>query len=425
MVKRKIPARAKASAKPSARPAAGRIARSSKKPKPAAPKRAAVPVKRSRRAASAAGTHVIERALAAFAHDVRTPLTGIMALGELLATSDLGERERRWVAALKASADHLVALTTLVVDAARAEVQGIVLRDERFDLRAFIDSLAESMTVRAMAKGLTATRDIAADLPDAVVGDPVRLRGAIENLIDNALKFTETGGVALTVSAQRMRGSRLRLVIAVADTGFGMSAPEIKRLFRPFAQANNDIAHRYGGAGLGLVLVKRLAQAMGGRLTVTSRPGHGSTFALSVVVAVAPPRQDADMPDVDAPSVAPARRILCVEDNPYGRVILAAILKELGHSVDFVGTGEAAVLAVAGGGYDLVLMDVTLPGGNGLDATRHIRALAGPVAQVPVIGLSGLSSPEEAARARAAGMNDYLAKPISPARLAKAIAGVA
>jgi two-component system, sensor histidine kinase len=371
-------------------------------------------------------TRLIERTLAAFAHEVRTPLTGIMALSELLSTSELGERERRWVAALKSSADHLVALTTLVVDTARAEVEGIVLRDETFDLAVFVEAVAESLSVRAQAKGLQVKTDIAADLPAGVIGDPVRLRGAIENLIDNAVKFTEVGAVSLKVAASSARGRRVRITIAVSDSGIGMTPQEVRRLFRPFAQANEDIARKFGGAGLGLLLVKRLGEAMGGSLTVDSQPGRGTTFTLSVVLALAPPRDISNGSETEpARPSGPARRILCAEDNPYGRVILATIVKELGHSVDFVGSGNAAVFAVAGGAYDLVLMDVTLPSGNGIEATRRIRALNTEVAHVPIIGVSGLSSPGEESLARAAGMNDFLVKPVSPGRLAAAIAGVA
>jgi CheY-like chemotaxis protein len=374
---------------------------------------------RSRRAA---GTAPIEATLAALAHDIRTPLTGILALGELLATADLGERERGWALAIKGTAEHLAMLTSLVVDAARAEAKGLVLRRTAFRPRQLAEAIAASLSARAATKDLTAEAAIAADLPEAVIGDPLRLRGALENLIDNAVKFTDRGSVRLAVSAEALPRGRGRLVFSVSDSGIGIDANEVRRLFRPFAQASEEIARRYGGAGLGLAYVKRIAKAMRGDLTVASRRGKGSTFRLTATVDLVT-GANAERGDGagTAPRAASARplSILCVEDNPYGRVVLSTILTELGHRADFVGTGEAAVRAVAGGGYDVALIDVTLPGIDGFEATRRIRAAG---TRIAVIGVSGRGSPEEAARARAAGMDDYLPKPLSPSALAQALA---
>jgi len=378
--------------------------------------------KTRRKAPRRAPTRPLEIALAGFAHDIRTPLTGIIAIGELLSTSELGERERRWVAALKEAAEHLVALTTVVVDAARAGVRGFTLRRERFDARALAQSLAASCAARAQAKGIGCKTHIQAAFPGYVIGDPVRLRAAVENLIDNAVKFTERGDIILRMSATRAGRDRVRLSFAMIDNGIGMTSAELKRVFRPFVQANESIGRTFGGFGLGLVLVKRLAEAMGGGLAVNSRPGRGSTFTLTVVVSL--DRGAADVPNIRgaariARRAAPAKslRILCAEDNPYGRVILKTILGELGHRAEFVGSGDAVVGAAARGGYDAVLMDVALPDIDGLEATRRIRALGGAAARIPVIGVSGRSSTEEEARAHAAGMSGYLAKPISPSKL--------
>jgi CheY-like chemotaxis protein/nitrogen-specific signal transduction histidine kinase len=374
---------------------------------------------RRRRAPRAAA---VEATLAALAHDIRTPLTGILALSELLATSDLGERERGWASAIKGTADHLAMLTSLIVDAVRAEAKGLTLRRMAFGPRALADALAASLAARAGTKDLASEVHVAADLPDSVIGDPLRLRSALENLIDNAVKFTDRGRVALDVTVERLARGRVRLVFTVTDSGVGLAAAEVKRLFRPFAQANEEIARRYGGAGLGLAFVKRIAKAMRGDLTVKSKPGTGSAFRFTATVELVTPAS-AEAKDGSASTrAAPVRplRILCVEDNPYGRVVLNTILTELGHRADFVGTGEAAVEAAAGKSYDAVLMDVTLPGIDGLETTRRIRARIGSA--VRVIGVSGRSSPEEAARARAAGMDDYLPKPLSPSALARVLA---
>ncbi len=370
-------------------------------------------------------SRAIEIVLAAFAHDIRTPLTGILALSELLATSGLDERERRWVAAIKDAAEHLAQLTTLVVEGVRVGV-GRTAHDT-FHLLDFSAALAASLAARAEAKNLTCETAIAADLPVHVRGDAARLRTALENLMANAVKFTEHGRVGLKVKAARRPHNKLQLTFTVTDSGIGMSAVEIKRLFRPFAQANREIAQKFGGSGLGLVQVRRLAQAMHGNLTVESAPGRGSTFRLTVMVDRAAPREaraGAGAATTQGDKVARALNILCVEDNPYGRVVMNAILTELGHRVDFAGSGETAVEAVLRGGPDVVLIDITLAGMDGFEATRRIRALPGIAATMPVIGISGRTGARDADAAIAAGMNAYLTKPVSPRVLADTLASV-
>jgi CheY-like chemotaxis protein len=368
----------------------------------------------------------IDATLAALAHDIRTPLSGILAMSELLLTSGLPERERGWAAAIKSTAEHLEMLTSLIVDSARAQTKGLVLRHTQFDPRQLAQTLAAALAARCRAKDLASEVMIANDLPQTAIGDPLRLRAALENLIDNAVKFTEHGSVRLDVGWTKSPRGRTQLTFAVSDSGIGLATVEIKRLFRPFAQANAQIARRFGGAGLGLASIKRIARAMGGDLTVVSKPGRGSTFRLAVTVALA-----SESDSANAAAVAPfhgnasARplNILCAEDNPYGRIVLNTMLTELGHRADFVGTGEAAVEAAKAGAYDAILMDVMLSGLDGIEATRRIRALAGK--RLPIIGVSGRSSSDEEAYARAAGMDDYLAKPVGPTTLARVLAPIA
>lgn len=377
--------------------------------------------KRRRAPARASAEH--ERALATLAHEIRTPLNGILAFGELLTTSGLPARERAWAAAIKDAARHLDHLTTLVVDSAKAHAGGLVLQEQPFRPAELASGLAESFSARAGVKGLTPRTAIADDLPAAVIGDAVRLRAVLENLIDNAIKFTERGHVDFSVTAETAGRRHVRLVFSVADEGIGLSRTEIRRLFRPFTQASVTTARRFGGAGLGLAFAAGVIKAMHGTLSVKSAPGEGSVFRLSVRARLA--TEPAGVETRQGAVRSRILQVLCAEDNPYGRAVINTILGELGHRIEFVGTGEEAVAAVARGGFDLVLMDVTLSGIDGLEAARRIRALPGEASRVRIIGLSGHASAEHAAAARRAGMDDYLAKPVSPRALAEAVARVA
>ena len=387
-------------------------------------KKRASSAKAKKRVAKKAATSVpamVETALAAFAHEVRTPLTGILAISNLLATSDLGERERRWVDTIKAGAEHLASLATLFVDAARSGGPGLQVRQDFFDLPTLARNAGDSLTGRAAAKGLQSSVEISEKLPAFAIGDPVRLRAALENLIDNAVKFTEQGSVTLLVSSLRATKGKIGVAFAVSDSGIGLSLGEVKRLFRPFSQANVSIASRFGGAGLGLSSVKQLARAMGGDIVVTQRRGGGTIFTLSVVMSRAKGAvtimagADGGLPAGASRSL----RLLSVEDNPFGRVVLNAILTELGHQTEFVGQGEVAPERIAQGSFDAVLMDMVLPGIDGIEAIRRIRALDLPHGRIAIICVSGRG--EDEAASRTAGADAFLVKPVSPRALATAL----
>ncbi len=366
-----------------------------------------------------AKSSAIEEALAVFAHEVRTPLTGILAISDLLATSELAERERRWVDTIKAGAEHLASLATLFVDAAKDRHGGSAIREDLFDLRALARSAGDSLSGRAAAKGLQAEVAISDRLPSLVVGDPVRLRAALENLIDNAVKFTETGRVALDAAPARAGKGKVGVSFAISDSGIGLTLAEIKRLFRPFSQANVSIASRFGGAGLGLSSVKQVARGMGGDIKVASRRGGGTTFTLTVTLASVNGTHAGESGQTLAAVAIPPLRVLGVEDNPFGRVVLNTILAELGHQAEFVGRGEVAAERIAQGGFDAVLMDMVLEGIDGIETIRRIRALALPYGRIPIIGVSGRDDDEAASRE--AGADAFLLKPVSPRALAAAL----
>ncbi|WFU82048.1 ATP-binding protein [Bradyrhizobium sp. CIAT3101] len=409
-----------------------RSARTTRKSRQPPRKRSGAAGRLRERGTKAVAPDVIQAALAAFAHEVRTPLTGILAISDLLSTSDLGERERRWADTIKAGAEHLANLATLFVDAAKTGkgAGGSTLRQDLFDLRALARSTGDSLAGRAAAKGLQAEVEISDKLAGLVVGDPVRLRAALENLIDNAVKFTDQGGVAMSAmpwrpakdkasgKARDKDKRRVGVAFSVSDSGIGLTMAEIKRLFRPFSQANVTIASRFGGAGLGLSSVKQLARAMGGDIVVAPRRGGGATFTLTVSLDAAGPAKSRKPGRGEADALA-ALRVLSVEDNPFGRVVLNTILTELGHHAEFIGRGEDAVNRLAQGGFDAVLMDMVLPGIDGVEAIRRIRTMQAPLARIPIIGVSGRG--EDEAASREAGADAFLVKPVSPRALATAL----
>jgi len=383
--------------------------------------RKTAPRKRASRVSRDATTDAsaIEIALATFAHEVRTPLTGILALSSLLETSNLPERERGWVDSIKASAEHLSALATLFVDAARRRGPRLSVRHDFFDLRTLAQASASSLAGRAAAKGLVPSSKIDDALPVFAVGDPVRLRAALENLIDNAVKFTDSGSVAFSaalVGGKRRRGA-FNVAFSVADSGIGLTVSEIKRLFRPFSQSSVAITRRFGGAGLGLSSVRQIARAMGGDVAVTPRRSGGTVFTVTVVLDHASDRAAAaDASRTGAVAGVKPLKVLSVEDNPFGRVVLNAVLQELGHHVEFAGRGEEASQRLAEGAFDVVLMDMVLPGIDGIEAIRRIRAGRTTVSKIAIVGVSGRG--EDEAGALAAGADGFLLKPVSPRQLA-------
>src|SRR5262249_1685855 len=314
--------------------------------------------------------------------------------------SELAERERRWVDTIKAGAEHLASLATLFVDAAKDRSAPSAIREDLFDLRALARSAGDSLAGRAAARGLQAEVEIADKLPSLVIGDSIRLRAALENLIDNAVKFTDAGRVSLEATPVRAGKGKVGVAFAISDSGIGLNLSEIRRLFRPFSQANVSIASRFGGAGLGLSSVKQLARAMGGDIVVAPRRGGGTKFTLTVSLGLAHPPTGAGAGVVTGRPQGPARgvRILSVQANPFGRAGLNAVLTDRGPQAEFIGRGEDAAGRIAQGDFDAVLMDMVLPGIDGIEAIRRIRQLAPPLAGIAIIGVSGRNDDELASR---------------------------
>lgn len=353
------------------------------------------------------------RFLASMSHEIRTPLNAVVGFVDLLRDSSLDGFQRRCTEQIRDAAHGLLRIIDDLLDYARIENGRVALDLKSTDVPALIESCRELLMPQIEAKGIACTLDLPDGIP-AVEIDSVRLRQVLLNLMGNAVKFTDAGRVALIARYVPAAAGTGELSIAVADTGIGMTPQERDRLFHPFAQG--DHLGR-GGTGLGLVISRMLVRAMGGEMDLASGPGVGTTVTIrlpvteSVAVAV-----DA-MP---APAAAPAGfglRVLVVEDVALNAEMLRATLEQSGHQVQVVSDGLQAVSAVGAAAYDIVLMDVQMPGMDGLEATRAIRRLEGPAARVPIVALTAYASREDLKACLDSGMNDFLTKPLERPKL--------
>ena len=366
--------------------------------------------------------------LAAMSHEIRTPMNGILGMLRIVGDSALSDDQRARLAVIQSSSQTLLGILNDILDYSKIETGEIVLEPRDFDLRQSVEDILALMRFRATEKGLGLDTRIAADVPEFVRGDAGKLSQILLNLIGNGLKFTEQGRVALTIEKGRETADgEVTLHFEIEDTGPGISRAEQQRVFEAFYQVDPQNSRRHGGTGLGLAISRRLVEAMGGTLSVSSEPGRGSRF-----------RFDARLDEGDGDAIAKARfelpsshpelgvlSVLVVEDNEINAIVVEGFLDHMGHDVTVVGTGEAAVQTVQGQRIDVVLMDISLPGMDGVEATRRIRNLDdSDYGELPIIAMSAHVFQNEIAHVLDAGMDAFVGKPVSPERLAEALAQV-
>lgn len=352
--------------------------------------------------------------VATVSHEIRTPMTGVLGMIELLRANPEPAVRQRYLDSLEQSASLLMAVLDDVLDFSKIESGALALESIDFDLAELARSTLDLFGHAASHKGLTLSLSMPVGRDMMVRGDPVRLRQVIANLISNAVKFTPAGGIELSIALSAEGSGRL-LRARVRDTGIGIAAEAIERLFEPFVQADLSTTRRFGGTGLGLAITRRLIEAMGGRIGVESAPGKGTCFTFDVRLAAASGKP-LSRPRPATPAGAPLS-LLLAEDNGINRMLVEALVRRDGHAIISVENGRLAVEAAAERRFDAILMDMQMPELDGLSATRAIREGGGPNAATPIIALTADAAIERRALYDNAGLTDLLTKPIDSAAL--------
>jgi signal transduction histidine kinase/ActR/RegA family two-component response regulator len=361
--------------------------------------------------------------LANISHEVRTPMNAVIGMTHLLLDTRLTPEQMELVETVRTSGDAFLKLIDDILDFSRIEAGELALEVEEFKLRETIEAAVNRVVPKALAKNLDLNSRIEESLPNKLLGDVKRLRQIIDHLLDNAVKFTEIGEINLTVTGRQLSEYQLELHFKVKDTGVGIPEERMDQLFESFSQLDSSSTRRYGGAGLGLALGKQLCQLMGGTLYVDNNTPPGSTFHFTVVMAISvEPGLDgsikkSEIAVVSAPKIQRSLqnlRILLVEDNLTNQKVAQLILKRLGYTADIANNGLEAVQAVEQHVYDIVLMDVQMPELDGLEATRLIHERWRPEQRPYIIAMTAHALQGDRETCLAAGMDDYIAKPVKP-----------
>ncbi len=366
--------------------------------------------------------------LAVMSHEIRTPMNGVLGMMDVMEAQGLNGAQHSSLVTMRDSARSLLRIIDGVLDFSKIEAGALDLEMTSFSLSELCDSAIATYRAQAETKGLALSSSVARDSMDALVGDPTRVRQILFNLLANAIKFTDDGAVALSARTEPLGGGRTRVVFEVSDTGIGLSDEQQGRLFQPFAQADSSTTRRFGGTGLGLSIVRRLAQAMGGDVSIQSSPDEGSIFIVSLELQAAPASSPLiDLPRAGAPPVRAkaARRklsggrVLVVDDHPINREVMVGQLRVLGVEADTAADGKLGLEAWRNGNYAVVFADIHMPTMDGFEMTARIRETEAAEGQsrTPIVAVTANAMAGEDERCRAAGMDAYLSKPVSLDRL--------
>ncbi len=358
--------------------------------------------------------------LGVISHELRTPMNGVLGAAQLLGATRLEPTQREYLSIIRNSGDNLLSLLNDILDMTKIEAGKMTFEVVDVSVEDLHKRVTGPFQAQAEAKGLTFSARLQGEAPAVVRGDPLRVCQVIHNLLSNAVKFTDAGEVTYTVRSERIGDERVKFEFSVKDSGAGISPDDLARLFQPFTQVDASSTRRFGGTGLGLTISRRMANIMGGDISVVSTVGEGSTFTFTVEADVVEwERQEAAAPIAAEVEDGRALNVLVVEDHPVNRMILEAWMSSAGHTSSTAENGQIALDMAAGQAFDLIIMDVNMPVMDGLTATRGIRSGGGVNADTPVVVLSASARIEDHEAGLEAGADAYLNKPIDFAALAQ------